>query len=401
MINILKLKNNDHISEGIEFTPLISNIDDSEGVLIEHRELNKNSNKLEFALIEHEGEYYFIDCKKSIRQDVYITDGKNYICPKCRQELALTSGYTRSDDIKVDSYLRHIASDKECDFKNYYNSKEIDKSCKKKYTGEGKTHKYLKLSTHRNIIDYGIRLNIPIGYSINIIDNKPVVEFEYKEVLLNNADTEKTILKGDNITKGYRPDITSYTSDGETVYIEVTNQSGKTVKEYYDIWKRLNKTVIEVRKVDNVDDSINYEDYIDEYGFDGEGYYEDMVKEDKVFRILYDPIGEEARKERNKIAIDIANKKKLSEQKEYLKKLVNRKLFEINNDAKENKIDKMPIQDIKFENGRCVYIGFNNFKYPSYWYKIFYKGITIYRTLPVKIYKELQNRCEYLTIVRS
>lgn len=400
MINTLNFKNNDYILDGIELIPLISNIDDVEGVLIEHNELNKKSNKLEFALIEHEGDYYFIDCKKSIREDVYITDGKNYICPNCRQELALISGFTRNGK-QVDSYLRHIASDVECDFKTYYNSKEIDKGDDKKYTGEGKTHKYLKLSTQRNIIDHGIMLNIPVSYSIGIVDNKPVVKFEYKEVLLNNADTEKTALKGDDITKGYRPDITAYTNDGETVYIEVTNQSGKTVKEYYDVWKRLNKTVIEVRKVDNVDDDINYEDYIDEYGFDDEGYYEDIIINDKSFRILYDPVVDEARREKLNILKDIADKKKESEQKDYLKKLVNRKLFEINKDAKENKIDKMPVQDIKFEGGKCVYIGFNNFKYPSYWYKIFYEGITIYRTLPVKIYKELKNRCEYLTIVRS
>ena len=81
--NRLKFKNNDHILKGIELIPLISDIDDIEGVLIEHKELNRNSKRLEFALIEHEGEYYFIDCKKSIREDVYITDGKNYICPGC------------------------------------------------------------------------------------------------------------------------------------------------------------------------------------------------------------------------------------------------------------------------------------------------------------------------------
>ena len=154
--NRLKFKNNDHILRGIELIPLISDIDDIEGVLIEHKELNCNSKRLEFALIEHEGEHYFIDCKKSIREDVYITDGKNYICPSCRQELMLISGFIRNGK-NIDSYLRHIPSDNECDFKTYYDGKSGEKERDTKYSGEGKLHKELKLSTMRNIIDDGIR----------------------------------------------------------------------------------------------------------------------------------------------------------------------------------------------------------------------------------------------------
>ena len=72
-INILRFKNNDYILDETELIPLISDINDVEGVLFEHEELNKNSRRLEFALIEHGGEYYFIDCKKSIKEDVYLT----------------------------------------------------------------------------------------------------------------------------------------------------------------------------------------------------------------------------------------------------------------------------------------------------------------------------------------
>ena len=398
--NRLKFKNNDHILRGIELIPLISDIDDIEGVLIEHKELNCNSKRLEFALIEHEGEHYFIDCKKSIREDVYITDGKNYICPSCRQELMLISGFIRNGK-NIDSYLRHIPSDNECDFKTYYDGKSGEKVRDTKYSGEGKLHKELKLSTLRNIIDDGISLSIPSSYTVDIVDDEPVVKFEYKNILLNDAEAEKVALKKDELTKGTRPDITAYTDKGETVYIEVTNISGKTVKEYYDVWYRLGKTVIEVRKADNVDDTVNHEDYYEIDGFDSEAYYEDIVIDDKAFRILFDPVVDKARRHKLRVAKNIADRKRRAIQEKQLKEFVNNKLSEINEDAKNNKIPKMPVQEIVFSKKKITYVGFNKFEYPSYWYKITYKGISIYRNLPSKISKELKERCKILNIVKN
>ena len=400
-LSVLKLKNNDHISEGIELIPLISDIDDIEGILMEHKELNRNSKKLEFALIEHEGEYYFIDCKKSIREDVYITDGKSYICPSCRQKLILISGFVRNGT-KVNSYLRHPSSDEECDFKTYYEDKNSEKINPTRYTGEGKLHKELKLSTLRNIIDEGIRLNIPSSYTIDMYNDKPIVNFEYREVFLTNAMSEKVALKKDSVTKGTRPDITAYTDTGEVIYIEVTNISGKRVTDYYDIWNRLNSTVIEVRKTGNLDKTIDYTDFYDEEGcFNDEMYYEALVLNDKEFRILYSPIMEKARREKLKILTAIANKKRIAIQKNQLKEFINKKLNEINQDAKDNKIPKMPVKDIVYDKNGIRYIGFNNFEYPSYWYKIIYKGIVIYRKLPSKISHELKNRYKFLKIIKN
>ena len=397
-MHVLNFKNNDHITDDVEFIPLISDINDAEGVLIEHQELNKKSNKLEFALIEHRGNYYFIDCKTSIKEDVYVTDGKNFICPNCRQKLALISGFTRNGK-KVDSYLRHTIDETECVFKSRYNSDWNDKSSKK-FSSEGSTHKQLKLSTLRNIINGGIRLNIPSDYSIIMVENSPLVLFKYKEILLNDEELEKTVLKRDEETKGYRPDITSYTNDMETIYIEVTDRSGKRVSEYYDIWKRLNKTVIEVRKTENLTTNAHEGFFFTNDGFE---IYEtcSTVAEEKTFRLLYNPIVETARQEKNNILMRIADKKRKTERKERFAKFINNVLDEINKTALESKIEKMPVKEIKFQNGGCLYIGFNDFEYPSYWYKVCFKDVFVYRKLPPKIYKALKERCEFLTIVKN
>lgn len=390
-MHTLNFKNNDHITEGVEFVPLISDINDTEGVLIEHQELQGDSVKLEFALIEHKKNYYFIDCKSSVKEDVYITDGKAFICPNCRQELALISGFERKN-AKVESYLRHKISDNGCIYKYFYNNIYEDAE-RKNVCNEGYTHKQLKLSTLRNIVDHGIKLNVPSDFSIEIKDGKPIVDFKYKEIFLTDALKEKKVLNGDSLTKGYRPDIVSFTDNSETVYIEVTVNSGKRVDEYYDIWQRLNTTVIEVRKKDNVEDRKNESDIY--------SHCDDKVIRKKVFRILYSPVVEKARQEKNEIAMRIADEKRKKEQKEILKKYVNETIKKVNKIALENKIFRMPVTEVNFENGGYTYKGFNNFEYPSYWYKISYKDVFVFRKLPFKIYKTLEGNCKDLIITKS
>ena len=140
----IKFKNNDNLANKSKLIPLLSDINDKEGIIIEHSKLNE-SNNLKYALIKYNNKYFFIDSEQIIMEIKQYTDNQKIMCPNCKQDLYIMQGYKIKNGIEVKAHLKHYMSSEDCDFKQYYNSKS-KKINKGKYIGESKIHKELKRS---------------------------------------------------------------------------------------------------------------------------------------------------------------------------------------------------------------------------------------------------------------
>ena len=378
----IEFKNNDNLISRGKLIPLLSDIDDKEGVLIEHRELNKNSRNLKYALIKYNNKYYFIDAEKIIMELKLYTDNQKIMCPNCNQDLYIMQGYKRKNGIEVKAHLKHYINSEYCEFKQYYNSK-YEKINKGKYKGESKIHKNLKLSVATKINNEGIFLNIPKAYHIEIDRYECWANIEYEEIYIEKAEIEKWAIKRGAEIGGYKPDITAYDKNNQEIYIEVTYQTGKTI-EYYDKWKALNKTVLEVRKSDNV--------YIQKC-CDNEIYIDNVyIYDDKVFRFLYNPILDKARRKKLKVEALLADKEREHNRNKECVGYIYRKLKEVINYLKYNENIKVIKEDREYK-----YNTLNGYVHKNYWFKATFKGVSINLKIP-NIVVNLLNKIEGLSV---
>lgn len=281
----IESKRGDQLEEDKKLIPLISDINDRDGIIAEHMDLNgENSKYLKYALINIDGKHYFFDVRSNAMELKQITYENKFICPYCKSDLSIVPGYEKqinNKTIKVEAFLRHYSKDekrKDCIF---YDSQDSREKKYKMYTKEGIMHKKLKSKIIRNA--KSLTFEVPKIYKV-ISDLKKYtckVEFvKYTTKKIIGAESEKKVLSKDESTKGYIPDIILYTEDGDEIYVEVTVSSGKMVSDYYDIWKRLGKTVIECK-----------------------------LRDDNIFfRYLYDPVRDKARRESVSTAAILANK---------------------------------------------------------------------------------------------
>lgn len=379
----IEFKNNDNLINKGKLIPLLSNIDDKEGVLIEHGVLNGNSNNLKYALIKYNNKYYFMDVEKAIMELKLYTDNQKIMCPNCKQDLYIMQGYKRKNGTEVKAHLKHYINSEECEFKQYYNSKH-EKINKGKYKGESEIHKNLKLSVATKINDKGMYFNIPKAYSIEVKGYECWANIEYEEVYIEKAEIEKWAIKRGDVVGGYKPDITAYDKSNKEIYIEVTYQTGKTI-EYYDKWKSLNKTVLEVRKNDNV--------YIEKYYDDEEVFIEDIyIYDDKMFRFLYDPVLDEARREKLKTETLLADKEREYKRNKECVGYIYDKLKEVINYLKYNENIKVIKEDREYK-----YNTVNGYVYKNYWFKATFKGASINLKIP-NIVVNLLNKIEGLKV---
>lgn len=238
-----------------ELIPLQSDINDNDGVIAEHILLNgEYSDRLKYGLISMDGKYYFFNVLNNSPELKNFVDNKKAICPYCKSNLSTVHGYERvmnNKRISVDPFLRHDQGEensKECIF--YYN-KESEESRIKEYSKESIKHIKIKMKLIKEATD--LMFKLPNKYEIitdkdNYTCNARITDYIAKKVVKVEAD--KKILRKDNITKGYVPDLVLYTHDGDEIYVEVVANSGKSIHDYYDIWRRINKTVIECRMID-------------------------------------------------------------------------------------------------------------------------------------------------------
>ena len=383
----IKFKNNDNLTNRSKLIPLLSDINDKEGIIIEHSKLNE-SNNLKYALIKYSNKYFFINSEQIIMEIKQYTDNQKIMCPNCKQDLYIMQGYKRKNGIEVKPHLKHYINSEDCDFKQYYNSKS-KKINKGKYTGESKIHKELKLSIATEINSKGIYLNIPTSYNIEIDNYECWANIQYKKIYVNKAEIEKwAIEKGNEEVGGYKPDITAYDENNREIYIEVTYQTGKTVNEYYNKWGKLNRNVIEVRKKDNIDIEINYSQE--------EGYWKEIyIHDDKVFRFLYSPLLDEARKEKLRIETVLATREK----EDLLKKEHINFIYEKLRNVKRYLEVSRNVKVIK-SGKEYKYITSNGYEYKNYWFKATFKDTSINLKIP-NIVVDLLNKINGLNVEYS
>lgn len=383
----IKFKNNDNLANRSKLIPLLSDINDKEGIIIEHSKLNE-SNNLKYALIKYDNRYFFIDSERIIMEIKQYTDNHKIMCPNCKQDLYVMQGYKRDNGTEVKAHLKHYINSEDCDFKQYYNSKS-KKINKGKFIGESKIHKELKLSIATEINSKGIYLNIPISYNIEIDRYECWANIQYEKTYIDRAEIEKwAIEKGNEEVGGYKPDITAYDKNNKEIYIEVTYQTGKTVEEYYNKWNKLNRNVIEVRKKDNVDVEISCSQE--------EGYLKEIyIHDDKVFRFLYSPVLDEARREKLRIESILATKEK----EEFLKKEYINFIYEKLRNVKRYLETSKNVKVVK--NGKeYKYIANNGYEYKNYWFKASFKDVSINLKIP-NIVVDLLNKINGLNVEYS
>ena len=383
----IKFKNNDNLANRSKLIPLLSDINDKEGIIIEHSKLNE-SNNLKYALIKYNNRYFFIDSERIIMEIKQYTDNHKIMCPNCKQDLYVMQGYKRDNGTEVKAHLKHYINSEDCDFKQYYNSKS-KKINKGKFIGESKIHKELKLSIATEINSKGIYLNIPISYNIEIDRYECWANIQYEKTYIDRAEIEKwAIEKGNEEVGGYKPDITAYDKNNKEIYIEVTYQTGKTVEEYYNKWNKLNRNVIEVRKKDNVDVEISCSQE--------EGYLKEIyIHDDKVFRFLYSPVLDEARREKLRIESILATKEK----EEFLKKEYINFIYEKLRNVKRYLETSKNVKVVK--NGKeYKYIANNGYEYKNYWFKASFKDVSINLKIP-NIVVDLLNKINGLNVEYS
>ena len=129
-----------------------------------------------------------------------VLKNKKYYCPICSGELIPKLGE------KVTNHFAHIDKSK----------------CAESYI-----HFWLKNKL----------LNIGDKFKIKFDENE-IKEYTCKDIKLEV--TYKTDF-GD-----YRPDITVYTEEGQTIFIEIAYTNFKVIEEYFDRWSYLNEMVVQV-----------------------------------------------------------------------------------------------------------------------------------------------------------
>lgn len=303
----VKHKHRDDFSDDNKYYPLFSNITDKIGVIAEHSQLNENEKWLQFALFKSDDKYYFFDVRKNAAELRQYVDDCKFICPYCGGDLFMVASHIRNGcQKKIPTHLRHKQSDDElvqsCIFntgnKNYKDMRN------EFFSGESYKHKSLKLRLYKLAKAGKLELLIPSAYDIveNLVSYEAKANFQLKPVRIVDALVETRVLKKDEVSDGYQPDLVLISEDGEYIFCEVTVSSGKTVEQYYTIWDRLQTPVIEFKYNENreMTQILNMMDAVKQMNFleDELSEHEELfVFNSATMRFLYSPIIDSARKE--------------------------------------------------------------------------------------------------------
>lgn len=243
----IQMKNRDNLGE---LNELISvDIENKDDLLAKHKVLNVDNEYLHFGLMRIKDKYYFFEVDNFVAEYKLI-EGVEFLCPYCKQPLFTRTGWTnKRTGKKVRDHLCHYSKDvdDDCIFRTTYKSRKLKK---RYYQSEGFRHKFVKENVCKIINEKGIKIELPYSYKIDKVGYEARINFEYREVFINKCDMEKKVLRKDELSNGYIPDIVAYNDNGDEIYIEITNSSGKTVNDYGTIWKRLNTQVLEVKVSD-------------------------------------------------------------------------------------------------------------------------------------------------------
>lgn len=393
----LEHKIRDDFSDSNKYYPLISNIDDLAGVIFEHRLLNNNNDYLQYALFKYNNKYYFFDVRTNTTELKMYVDDKSFICPFCKQDLIPISPHIRTNKdgsiSSIPAHLRHKNNDesiKVCIFNSKYKLAQQEKE--RLWASESVIHRGIKLRMEHLIKRNGLKIYLPTEFEI--IRNDTIfsseVNFKYDMVNITDVDVEVTALVKNDSTNGYRPDLTFITETGDKIFCEVTVTSGKTVSEYYDIWRSLNKPVIEIVYCKNkgynpteyeVLENLSRIDFLDKKA-------EVLILNNATMRFLYSPVIDAARREHHKVKAIQADKKKTQ-----VARLINSKKQNISLSVNEKELNDLIISvvysyaekeniQIYYNKFRKVWLGSNYEELQSEPRIIYYKNCELPFNLP-------------------
>ena len=299
----IRYKDGFKIEEDTRLYPINSNINDKVGVLVEHRRLNGSNRYLRYGIQKLSGKYYFFDVRNSVISKTKERAYNTFICPYCGERMFIVSAFERQGTM-VPIHLKHYKkTDKECIFRT-------DSKSMKLREDYYKSEEFI----HREIQDYvcktakeGFTLSIPNSYKLykNLKTNTIRADIQKERVDIVNARQIYNTSQKNN--KKYTPDIILYTDNNREIYCEISVYKSINTADYFEEWKALDKTVIEIKKTEIMDMHLD-------------GY---RLSRDLIISYLYDPI------------LDKARKAKISESQ----KLIN-DLNSVNRTLKNNNLNK-------------------------------------------------------------
>ena len=274
----IRYKDGFKIEEDTRLYPINSNINDKVGVLVEHRRLNGSNRYLRYGIQKLSGKYYFFDVRNSVISKTKESAYNTFICPYCGERMFIVSAFERQGTM-VPVHLKHYQkTNKECIFRS-------DSKSMKLREDYYKSEEFI----HREIQDYvcktakeGFKLSIPNSYKLykNLKTNTIRADIQKERVNIVNARPIYNTSQKNN--KKYTPDIILYTDNNREIYCEISVYKSVNTADYFEEWKALGKTVIEIRKTEIMDMHLD-------------GY---RLSRDLIISYLYDPILDKARKQK-------------------------------------------------------------------------------------------------------
>lgn len=276
----IRYKDGFKIEEDTRLYPINSDINDKIGVLVEHRKLNGSNRYLRYGIQKLSGKYYFFDVRNSVISKTRESEYNTYICPYCMERMFIVSAFERQGTM-VPIHLKHYQkTNKECIFRSDSKSMKLREDY---YKSEEFIHKEIQDYVCKTAKE-GFKLSIPKSYKLykNLSTRGIRAEIEKENVNIVNASIIYN--ESDKYDKNYTPDMILYTDDNREIYCEISVYKSLNTSDYYEQWQRLGKTVIEIKKTEIMDMSL-------------EAY---KFSRGLIISYFYDPILDEARK--NKIS---------------------------------------------------------------------------------------------------
>lgn len=245
----IRYKDGFKIEERSKLFPLLSDISDTIGVISEHRKLNGTNKYLRYGLQKIKGEYYFFDVRNTVNQNIKDDYYSEYICPYCKEKMFIVSSFNRGESI-VPIHLKHYKkTHKDCIFRTDSRSLKLREEY---YNSEEFISREMLDSVYNKLKNNKLNIRIPKEYvALKNVKTKEV-RIEVKHKIETVIRVEKGEDRFKDIVQPYIPHLIFYTEEGNEVYCEITVRQSKSISKYYDIWKANNKTILEIKKVDDL-----------------------------------------------------------------------------------------------------------------------------------------------------
>lgn len=274
---------------------LRANINDLASVIAEHSMFNSDSGYLQYALIQENNDYFFFDVRKHSMLLKHLSSSKKFICPFCKEDLFVKSGYTNRYGTFVPQHLSHYPESNESSFCIFRTNSQYEKKKFFSRVAEGYRHYQTKIAFFKLANLGALKIEVLDSYEIYRDDNEltAFANKTFKTMNIVKADMEKQALKKEGDINGFRPDLTLYTDTGEVIYAEITDTNGKTVSQYLDRWTKANNICIEIVPVLDDNGSLmfsNNKNFQDTNSYALDEYYSDkenLYRNNRSINLLY------------------------------------------------------------------------------------------------------------------